>query len=132
MPADSWRLTPGINHVGAYQVSGRPFAKAAIDCRSATKVEFKGVSRWIYVQNQGATELKVGFSENGISGSNYFTVNPQSGTLGPVELKCSEVWVWAPGAAAAKVNVLAGVTLIAPERCSGSAGPSFSGSTGVG
>ena len=132
MPADSWRLTPGVNHVGAYQVSGRPFASASIDCRNAEVIFFQGVSRWIYVQNQGATELKVGFSEAGVSGSNYFTVNSQSGTLGPIELKCSEVWLWAPGGAAAKANVLAGLTLVAPERISGSGGRSYAGIYGVG
>ena len=29
MPSDSWKLAPGVNHVGAYQVSGRPFASAS-------------------------------------------------------------------------------------------------------
>ena len=30
----------GIGNVGSYQVSGKPFAKAAINAGTATKVEF--------------------------------------------------------------------------------------------
>ena len=29
MPADSWKLAPGLSHVGAYQVSGKPYLSGA-------------------------------------------------------------------------------------------------------
>ena len=40
MTAISWRTDVGVNHVGAYQVSGRPFATGSIDASTAVKVEF--------------------------------------------------------------------------------------------
>jgi len=132
MPADSWRLTPGVNHVGAYQVSGRPFVSGNIDTSSKSVVFFQGVTRWVYVQNQGKRDLRVAFSEDGMDGNNYFVVHPESGSFGPVELKCSEVWLYTPSGDDAKVNVVAGLTLVAPERISGSGGRSYAGIYGVG
>jgi len=127
-------LNPGLNHVPSYQSSGKPFAKGGIDANAATKVEFREVTRWLYVQNQSDVELRVGFSEIGVSGSNYFTVQPQSGSTPVLEIKVSEIWLWHPVAAqTAKANVVAGLTNIRSASCaSGSSYPSWSGSYGVG
>ena len=69
MPADSWKLAPGLNNVGSYQVSGKPFASGSIDCTSATVVRFPSVTRWVVIHNRSAVadeDLKVGFSEAGV------------------------------------------------------------------
>ena len=134
----SWKMDVGINAVGAYQVSGRPFASGSINCLTATKVSFPYVTRWIYIQNNdGANAVKVGFSELGIEGPpavNFFQVGKQlaseePGTSPVLELKVSEIWL----SGSVAVNVVAGLTSILPQRTSMGAGlPSWSGSVGVG
>ena len=126
----SYRAEVGINHVPAYQVSGRPFASSSTGGRSGNvvKVEFPYVTRWIYVVNSdGSNGAKVAFSENGLSGDNFFRV--KSGTdSARLELKISELYL----TGSSNLTVVAGLTTIPISRVSGSTGPSFSGSSGVG
>jgi hypothetical protein len=129
----SWRSNVGINHVGAYQVSGEPYAVAGLDCTNAIRVTFPYVTRWIHVVNRHHRAMRVGFSEIGISGSHYFTVQGHgSGSCPVLELKVSEIWLYGPGNLAAEADVVAGLTSIPHVRTSGSYGPSWSGSLGVG
>jgi len=80
MPADSWKLAPGVNHVGAYQVSGRPFASASCLAPASggaggsaitLRVQFPQVTRWFQIIPSGAAtvphSLRVGFSKHGVS-----------------------------------------------------------------
>jgi len=60
MSGISWKTNVGVNHVGAYQVSGRPFATGSINATHKAKVEFPKVTRWIYVVNHGAADCRVG------------------------------------------------------------------------
>jgi hypothetical protein len=45
----SWKAEVGLNHVGAYQVSGQPYASGNLDCGNAKQVEFPYVTRWLQV-----------------------------------------------------------------------------------
>jgi len=125
----SYRAEVGINHVPAYQVSGRPFATSSTTGRSgnAVKVEFPYVTRWIYVINSDSNSAKAAFSENGLNGTNFFRIKNGTETA-RLELKISELYLTGSG----NLTVVAGLTTIKPERLSGSIGPSFSGSVGVG
>ena len=138
--AVSWKMDVGINNVPAYQVSGRPFASGTINATNAVKVTFPYVTRWIYVVNNGAEPVKVGFSEKGIrndtqspGGTNYFKVSKldsnQAGYSQRLELKVTELWI----SGSPDVDIVAGLTTIPTERTSMGAGkPSWSGSAGVG
>ena len=66
MAHNPWHIAAGLNHVGAYQVSGIPFAQGGIDATNATKVSFPYVTRWIYIVNRSGEDVKVGFSEAGV------------------------------------------------------------------
>ena len=126
----SYRAEVGINHVPAYQVSGRPFATSSTTGRSGNvvKVEFPYVTRWIYVVNSdGSNGAKVAFSQNGLSGTNFFRVKGGTDSA-RLELKISELYLTGSG----NLTVVAGLTTIPISRVSGSTGPSFSGSVGVG
>ena len=146
--ANSWNMIPGINHVGAYQVSGAPFAEANIDASSATQVvEFPYVTQWLEVYNyDNENDCKVGFSHLGVgnlpykntatdniahTGKNYFSV-PASGSSGPgvarIQVKVSHLYL----AGSDDMHVVAGLTNILPLSASGSLGHSWSGSLGVG
>ena len=125
----SYKSEVGINHVPAYQVSGVPFASGNLDATSGLQITFPYVSRWFEVINTSNTVLKVGFSQLGVTGTNYFEV-PISGSSGRLEVKVSEIYL--SGGADGKTSVVAGLTGILPQRLNTSSGTSWSGSSGVG
>ena len=136
----SWKAEVGLNHVGAYQVSGEPYASGALECGDAKQVEFPYVTRWFQVINREPFPVRVGFSQAGVSGSNYFTCPPSGSspsTTAVLETKVSEVWLYSPGHPTAKADVVAGLTSVPRLRTQVSSStqgflPSWSGSVGVG
>ena len=134
----SWQAEVGLNHVPAYQTSGRPFASASVVYDDAPRVvHLPYVTRWWQIHNRGASDLRVGFSAHGLTGSsgNYYFIVPPSGSTGfgksdIYEMKVSSLWLY--GATAGTCDVVAGLTTIPTQRTSGSSGPNFSGSVGVG
>ena len=142
MPASSWKLAPGLNHVGAFQVSGKPFASASIDGKHGHRpgghlVVFPYVTKWFKVVNKDTSnDCKVAFSLSGMTGSNnYFTVakgdvdaNGAIGDSGILDLKVSSIWL----SGSTDVDVVAGLTYIEPRLTTTSTGLNWSGSTGVG
>jgi len=138
MSAKGWKTGVGVNHVGAYQVSGRSFASGNIDATvtNGHEISFPNLSRWFQVINRGTADCRVGFSQNGVvAGSNYFIVakadadaNGSTGTSGVLELKVASIYLSGSNA----IDVVAGLTNIDGVRVSGSTGPNWSGSVGVG
>ena len=131
----TFKYTVGLGNVGSYQVSGTPFATGSIDASTATKIEFPHVTRWIYIKNNGATDVKLGFSENGVEGNNFITihhshVNQLDGHSPVLELKVTEIWLLG----SSNVDVLAGLTSIDNNRITNisPSGSNWSGSIGVG
>jgi len=64
-----FNVSPGLNHVGAYQVSGKPFASGSITTALNTPrcIKFPYLTRWVWVSNHGTDQvLRVGFSEGGV------------------------------------------------------------------
>ena len=133
--AVSWKMDVGINHAPAYQVSGRPFASGGIDTlnNGTTQVSFPYVTRWIYIVNRSGEDVRVGFSELGVEGTNYFIVSRKNSDArfasARLEVKVSDLWLSGSGL----VDVCAGLTSIPRDRTSmGDGLPSWSGSAGVG
>ena len=139
--ANSWNLEPGLNHVGAYQVSGAPYATASINCKVDARaledctVSFPYVTRWIRIINKDdSNPVRVGFSISGVTGSfNYFEVGKASAAnvhndSGVLDLKVSSIVL----SGSTSVDVLAGLTGIGANRTKTSAGSNWSGSAGVG
>jgi hypothetical protein len=140
----SWNLEPGINHVGAYQVSGAPYASGSIDCFDGLrpggfKVEFPYLTRWFQIINKDATnDCKVAFSITGMTGSNnFFTIGKADqnadvpglvANSGILELKVGEIWI----SGSNNVDIVAGLTGISIDRARTEQGSSWSGSVGVG
>ena len=136
MSANSWNTKVGLNHVGAYQVSGVPYASGSINAQAATKeLSFPYVTRWVQVINRGNSNLRVGFSANGIENDNYFTVakkdddaNGATGTSGILEVKVSSIFL----SGSDLVDVVAGLTKINTNSTTTDTGANWSGSSGVG
>ena len=131
----AWQREVGLNHTPAYQVSGQPFASGSINCSTPVRIAFPYVTRWFEVKNHDINnQVKVAFSEAGLSGDNHFTVSKNGGAPGlwagtrPLELKVSEIWI----SGSTQVDVIAGITSISPGKTSTDSGASWSGSSGVG
>ena len=125
-----FKYTAGLNNVGSYQVSGAPYA---ID-PSSTSITFPYVTSWIKIINDGGTDRKVGFSANGVAGSNYFLV-PATSSTEPLYLKLSELHL----DNASDITIVAGLTNLPVARINnlsgsggGVVGNNWSGSAGVG
>lgn len=128
--------TVGLNNVGSYQVSGMPFATGSINATTAVKIEFPYVTRWVQFYNHAnSSHCRVGFSQEGVEGTNYFRLSPQSGNeasqnSGRLELKITEIWL----SGSDSVDIVAGLTNIPVERINSisPSGSNWSGSVGVG
>ena len=73
-----FNVSPGLNHVGAYQVSGKPFASGSITTAQNTPrcIKFPYLTRWVWISNHGTDQvLRVGFSEGGVKGADAIDGN---------------------------------------------------------
>tara|TARA_R110002020_G_scaffold344861_1_gene558966 strand:- start:126 stop:590 length:465 start_codon:yes stop_codon:yes gene_type:complete len=119
----SWQMRVGINHVPAFQTSGRPFASGGIDAHADQQVvNFPYVTRWIQVVNDGSGSVKVGFGPNAFvtDNKNYFTV-PSGSTSDRMEVKVSRIYVKGGDqttlvASASPISVVAGLTSIGSDK----------------
>jgi hypothetical protein len=137
MPADSWKLAPGLNHVGSYQVSGRPFVSGTVvapvsgtDDGNAIVVRFPYVTKWVQIEPVAESEdpagrlLRVGFSHQGVfgkgtaddNGGYHFKLHPSSSLRGPLDIKVSELWFMSDDNKVYEFDVVAGLTNIPTGR----------------
>jgi len=129
MANNSWNIAPGINNVGSFQVSGRPWAYTGATSTSAAVLSFPDVTRWVTVRNTHASVgMQIAFSEAGLSGTEYFLLGAASEIS--MEVKISQLWI--KGAGTGTVSVVAGLTNINAAGVATDDGPSWSGSVGVG
>jgi len=138
--SESFIYSAGLNNVGSFQVSGIPFVSGGIDATTATKITFPYVTRWVQVANIGDNLMKVGFSQQGVEGTRYFSVpNLAVGGIGTAlvpyssifEVKVTEIWI----SGSANVDIIAGLTNIPTARINNVAnspsGSNWSGSANV-
>ena len=147
----TWNYRAGLQNVGSYQVSGRPYATGSIDALTPERagveapivVRFPKITRWVVVSNlDQAHTLRVGFSSNGVSGSraaaahggpypNYFLRVPANTMTQPLELKVTELWL----SGSNNIDVMAGLTSIQNGAIDNTTlsplGTNWSGSSGV-
>lgn len=134
--SEAFIYSSGLGNVPSYQVSGIPFVTGGISAATATKVSFPYVTRWIEIANYGTSEVRVGFSQNGVNGTNYYRVG-KAGTAGynhtsvRLEVKATEIWL----SGSTSVDIMAGLTTIPAARINNSAvspsGSNWSGSANV-
>ena len=112
---------PGHNHVPEYQASGVPWVSSSHAIVNTTAVEFvfPYVSRHFTIFNSGTTEVRVGFTQNGVDSNpnaNYFLVlaNSQSPRF---EIKTDKVFVRKEsGTDPSTVSIVAGLTGVDRSR----------------
>ena len=133
------RYNPGLNNVGSYQASSRPYLTSSLTIPSSSatpyEVSFESVSRFVIITNTlpGASTnvpLRFGFSANGVKGTennNYGVLN--NGESFEAEFKVSRVYLLSDSETSeTSASVIAGLTGIGGYHLSGN----WSGSAGVG
>ena len=111
----------GANFVPAYQSSGLPYITRSSGAGEvgATVVghAFPYVTRFFCIGNPGANDLRVGFTSNGVQGtetSNYFVVPAYSSAsnMPRQEIRCKNLYFLQDGGNAADFEIIAGLTNI--------------------
>jgi hypothetical protein len=119
----------GLSNVGSYQVSGIPFVTsslAPVVSDPPVKISFPTVTKFIIVKNVNASnkKVRVGFSSNGVVGTNYFLLSQNESFT--ADVKVSSIFIVGNGADTVDVSIVAGLTgidsLQLPNNWSGSAG----------
>jgi len=141
MANNAWNMRVGINNVGSYQVSGKPWASGSINALHGHRpggheIQFPYVAKWLKVINNDETNIcKVAFSVSSMTGSsNFFTVDAAdfdafgAGNSGVLDLKVSSIWI----SGSTDVDVVAGLTSIESISTRTDVGANWSGSSGVG
>ena len=133
--------SPGLGSVGAYQMSGIPYASASITIPTsvspALKIQFPYVTKFVTVLNTGSAvtpNLRVGFSALGTSGSsatNYISLAYGESYTG--EWRLEDLFLISATTAQTSASIIAGLTPIprGVPAITGS-GNNWSGSVGVG
>jgi len=122
----------GLNNVGSYQVSGVPWATSSLNAPASSgtplEVDFPSVTKFIVVKNvaTGSVKVRVGFSANGVSGSNYFLLDKDESFQ--ADLKVSSIYLLSNNSTPVPVSIVAGLTGIDASQLPNN----WSGSVGVG
>ena len=109
---------PGLNSVGQYQLSGIPYATAAvhIDSSTATELEFSTITKFVTVVNEhsgSSAKLRVGFSSAGVHGTNHFILDNGESYTG--EFRVSRLYLRGDSINTT-ASVIAGLTMIEREN----------------
>lgn len=130
----------GLGNVGNYQVSGIPYVTGALSVPASSnaplEIVFPSVTQKIHVHNNDTGEgVRIGFSANGVKGSNYWLVEPHAATgknndYIELRVKTDRIFLISNGAAiTSKVFVSAELTGITLNY---NLAAQYSGSNGVG
>lgn len=98
----------GQTSVAEYMASGLPYAtQSAPTSGTAAKIEFPFVTKFFTVKNNGPGEVYIGFTENGVLGTNRFSI-PESGSY-TGEIRVMDLFLLSAGSTGS-VDVIAGLT----------------------
>ena len=136
--SSSFKYTVGLNHVGSYQTSARPYLTSSLTIPASgsapLEISFESVSKFVVVTNTlGSSEVNVplrfGFSANGVKGignDNYAVLN--NGESFEADFKVSKIYLMSDSASECSGSIIAGLTGIGASLLSNN----WSGSLGVG
>lgn len=97
----------GPNNAAEYQASGLPYVTQSAATTSPFNIQFPFVTNELTVKNNTAGILRVGFTENGVNGTNYFTL-PVSGSYNG-RLRVTDIFIRSD-AGTVNYEVVAGLT----------------------
>ena len=123
---------PGIGNAASYQVSGIPWVSSSLTIPASgstpLEISFPQITRSIIVKNSstGSVNMRVGFSENGVKGTNFFLLS--AGESFAADLKVTRVYLMSNNGTVLTGSVIAGLTNIPATELTNN----WSGSLGVG
>jgi hypothetical protein len=123
---------PGIGNASSYQVAGRPFVTGNLSVPTSSgtplRIDFPTVTKSITLSNQANVDVRVGFSENGVKGTNFVILHDK--TQNPIlelGVKVTSIFLLSTGGATT-VSLSAELTNIPASELNNN----WSGSAGVG
>lgn len=131
-------IPAGLGSVGSYQMSGIPYVTASLTVAAnnatPTVVQFPFVAKFVTIINTGSVatpNLKVGFSQAGVFGSNYFTLTFGQSYTG--DWRVEDIYLQSATTSPTSASIIAGLTPI-PRGVPSfvSTGNNWSGSAGIG
>lgn len=128
----TYNYRPGLGNVGSYQASGIPYVTSslAVPAENGTplQVSFPSVTREFTVRNDGASEIRVGFSALGVSGSatNFYALASSGSFSAP--MKVTDLFLISSTGSAGEATVVGVLTGIDRDQVI----DNWSGSAGVG
>jgi len=123
---------PGIGNAASYQVSGIPWVSSSLTIPASgstpLEISFPLVTKSVIVKNSstGSVNMRVGFSENGVKGTNFFLLS--AGESFAADLKVTRVYLMSNNGTVLTGSVIAGLTNIPATELTNN----WSGSLGVG
>jgi len=111
----------GLGNVGSYQASAKPFLSSSINVSSSgdvIKIDFPNVSRFVTIKNTGPDDgsadidIRVGFSQNGVNGTNFLTINNQESYSADWRVTSVFLKVDTVGSFNATASIIGGMTAI--------------------
>ena len=67
----------GLNNTAEYIASGLPWVTSSVVTTVPATITFPMVTNEVVVANSGSNVLRIGFTVNGVNGSNYYTLLAQ-------------------------------------------------------
>lgn len=124
-------VKPGLSNAGSYQVSGIPWASSSLTAPASgstpLEISFPLVTKSVIVKNTSPSgDLRVGFSENGVTNSNYFILS--GGESFAADLRVSKLFLLSDSGTPKTASVIVGLTNIPASDLANN----WSGSLGVG
>ena len=112
----------GASYVPAYQASGLPYVTrsgAGEVSSTPVGVYLPYVTRFFIVGNPGPGDLRVGFTQNGVSAAataNYFTVPAYTSGSVRYEIRCKQLYFMRDGDVDTSFELFAGLTNIHADQ----------------
>ncbi len=127
MPSN-FKYTAGLNHVGAYQASARPFVKCKIavpfssssGASSGVEVTFPKVTKFVTIQNNStgsgvANEMRIAFSRTGLGANpNYIRIAPSASFS--ADFRITKLYLMSDLPVHCTATVIAGLTNIDDQQ----------------
>ena len=101
----TYNYKPGLGNAASYEVSGIPYVTGGLNpAGGEIALSFPRVTRWVVVSNTDATAantVKIGFSSNGVGGSNYYLLSGSQTTprlevkvLNPIKYRYFLIYIY--------------------------------------
>jgi len=118
-----FKYTAGLNHVGSYQASARPFLKSGLEAPisgaidAALEVAFPKVTKFVTVRNDGhpnsaSCDIRLAFASGGLDENydNYITI-AESASFS-ADFRITRLYLLSAGTGLVNATVTAGLTNI--------------------